>query len=52
LTQKQYGEENDYGEEEYDGEGDAEFAIDRAHKIGFFLDNFEFCLKPRDIKVI
>ena len=31
----------------------SEFAIDRAHKIGFFVeDDFEFCLTLKDVATV
>ena len=43
-------EDND---EEIENEhGNEEFAIDRAAKIGFFVDEFEFCMRAKDIRTV
>ena len=49
-------------ESEEEGEGDDgesddeaslnEYAIDRAHKIGFFVEHFEFCMALKDVKTV
>ena len=46
--------------EKEDGEGEDlddetslnEYAIDRAHKIGFFVEHFEFCMALKDVKTV
>lgn len=44
--------EEDYGEGEESEENEQEYAIDRAAKIGFFIDEFEFCMTMRDVRVV
>lgn len=45
--------EDDEGEDRGEGEETAsEYAIDRAHKIGFFVDHFEFCMTMKDVKTV
>lgn len=38
----------------YDGETTSqnEYAIDRAHKIGFFVEHFEFCMTLKDVRTV
>ena len=47
-------EVNEDRDDTEDGEDSAsasqsEYAIDRAHKIGFFVDHFEFCMTRKDV---
>merc|ERR1719464_1852485 len=45
------GEDDDVEGEESE-ENEQEYAIDRAAKIGFFIDEFEFCMTMRDVRVV
>ena len=43
-------ENEDSGEDETTSQN--EYAIDRAHKIGFFVDHFEFCMTRKDVRTV
>ena len=45
-----YDSEEEDEEEGYDSQN--EYAIDRAHKIGFFVDHFEFCMTLKDVRTV
>ena len=45
----QQSSEKEEGDEE---EAVNEYAIDRAHKIGFFEDHFEFCMTAKDVRTV
>ena len=49
-------EDDEYGDEIQHGDGETtsqnEYAIDRAHKIGFFVDHFDFCMSAKEVRTV